>query len=256
MPLLAGHCCAAHAAAADGSVCPLELPDPASDPEGFKAAVTERLDEVLGRHVMKLNRSHTQLLLLALGEEGRRRSECTCVRVCAGRGAHSICTQQGIKTQSTAGRHLLLLARVNHFPTELWTPFPTILLNLVSHPPLLLATHLTVPQPTLPPPHNPAPPGPCTGYDHIEAEDSQPGLDLLARQLQAQLLLNLSAGSSLYPVVKDLNLDWPLSSLGKVLGQAPGDVQKEKRDILKGGGWCGVLVRWGVCTCVWRGIGV
>lgn len=134
---------------------------------------------------------------------------------------------------------------VSHHPAQPCFPPP----SAAGNPPYCTPTHPA-------PPHNPAPPGPCTGYDHIEAEDSQPGLDLLARQLQAQLLLNLSAGSSLYPVVKDLNLDWPLSSLGKVLGQAPGDVQKEKRDILKGGGWCGVLVRWGVCTCVWRGIGV
>lgn len=73
------------------------------------------------------------------------------------------------------------------------------------------------------------------GYDHIEAEEHHPGQDLLAHQLQAQLLLNLYEGSSLYPVVKDLALDWPLQTLTKVLAHESPEAQKEKRDKLKGG---------------------
>jgi hypothetical protein len=52
---------------ADGCVSPLDLPDPEADPDGFKAAVTERLDEILGAHAMKLNRCKVQLMVLTLG---------------------------------------------------------------------------------------------------------------------------------------------------------------------------------------------
>jgi hypothetical protein len=75
-----------------------------------------------------------------------------------------------------------------------------------------------------------------SGYDHIEAEEHHPGQELLAHQLQAQLLLNLYEGSSLYPVVKDLALDWPLQTLTKVLAHESAEKQKEKREKLKGGG--------------------
>jgi hypothetical protein len=74
-----------------------------------------------------------------------------------------------------------------------------------------------------------------SGYDHIEAEEHNPGQDLLAHQLQAQLLLNLCEGSSLYPVVQDLALDWPLQTLSRVLAHESAEAQKEKRDKLKGG---------------------
>jgi hypothetical protein len=51
-------------------------------------------------------------------------------------------------------------------------------------------------------------------------------------------------------VVKDLNLDWPMHKVGQVLGGAPGDVQKEKRDVLRGEG------AWAVVGCGSVGYGV
>lgn len=50
--------------------------------------------------------------------------------------------------------------------------------------------------------------------------------------LQAQLLL-FPAGSSLYPVETDLNIDWPVTSLAKVNLQNP-SLQRDKRQVLIG----------------------
>jgi hypothetical protein len=50
--------------------------------------------------------------------------------------------------------------------------------------------------------------------------------------LQAQLLL-FPAGSSLYPVETDLNIDWPVTSLAKLNLQNP-SLQRDKRQVLMG----------------------
>lgn len=74
---------------------------------------------------------------------------------------------------------------------------------------------------------------PPSGYDPLDAED-QPGQDRLAHILHAQLLY-LHRGSTLYPVVKDINLDWPLQALGQLTHEAPEFIQ-QKRQELKGEG--------------------
>lgn len=45
----------------------MDLPDLQSDPSGYRAALTERIDTLLGPCVFKLQQK-VQLLLLSLGE--------------------------------------------------------------------------------------------------------------------------------------------------------------------------------------------
>jgi hypothetical protein len=43
------------------------LPDPESDAEGFREAVTARLEELLAVYLMRLQRTNSQLMILTLG---------------------------------------------------------------------------------------------------------------------------------------------------------------------------------------------
>jgi hypothetical protein len=43
------------------------LPDPESDAEGFREAVTVRLEELLAVYLMRLQRTNSQLMILTLG---------------------------------------------------------------------------------------------------------------------------------------------------------------------------------------------
>lgn len=56
-----------HLTAADGGVTPLELPSLASDPDGWRAAVEERVSTLLLSTGAKLQAHKVNLQLLALG---------------------------------------------------------------------------------------------------------------------------------------------------------------------------------------------
>lgn len=73
-----------------------------------------------------------------------------------------------------------------------------------------------------------------TGYDPLEAVDDQPGQHLLAHLLQAQLLF-FPPGSSLYPVMGKLEVEWPITSLSSsVFAELDEENKAEKRKQFKG----------------------
>lgn len=72
------------------------------------------------------------------------------------------------------------------------------------------------------------------GYDPLEAVDDQPGQHLLAHLLQAQLLF-FPPGSSLYPVMGKLEVEWPITSLSSsVFDELSEENKAEKRKQFKG----------------------